>query len=520
MALTKVTYSMIEGASFSILDFGAVGDGIANDTAAIQAAVDAAEANGGGTVYIPTGTYKITATIEVPFGVSIYGEGASVSVINCINCDGLTFDSPTYDSGNMFYRDFTIDGTGSTGNYVGVVSLLPSGGTFGTDSRDGLHFHRVDVHDFNEAFVFAATWETHLTECRIYRCNTGVSLLNYTLEIRINNCNFICEGGFASGTAVKRGVDIVGPTSEAIYIVGNYIYGFDDCVKSDLSIALVIRDNDFLGLDTGVTLGGAARTGCVISSNYFDMSIANSVGIKGLVQAVENENLYVVENNAFVGNGLSVNTTGILIGDSSNTYSWYWRITNNYFRGLTDTDIKAFNTRNTIIQNNRCDSIAPTNSIYISGNAAPYFANYILNNYCRKAIYADANDLTSGRVILNQDVISGVQAYGNGFFNDIIAEGRTYTHIGGQYVLPGANFDDTYAVPEYAMLIMSVFLETATNTHTSGLYIVVRTGTLVTISPAVNLTSLAITPNVDYTLNFENVGASGGNAIISMLRVR
>lgn len=42
---------------YDVRDFGAVGDGVTKDTAAIQAAIDAASSAGGGTVELPSGTY-------------------------------------------------------------------------------------------------------------------------------------------------------------------------------------------------------------------------------------------------------------------------------------------------------------------------------------------------------------------------------------------------------------------------------------------------------------------------------
>jgi len=48
----------------TVRDFGAVGDGVADDTVAIQAAIDAATASGG-KVFAPAGTYKITSQITI-----------------------------------------------------------------------------------------------------------------------------------------------------------------------------------------------------------------------------------------------------------------------------------------------------------------------------------------------------------------------------------------------------------------------------------------------------------------------
>lgn len=53
--------------------YNAAGNGIADDTAAIQSALNAAGANGGGIVYLPGGHYKTTGTLTVPSGVELRG---------------------------------------------------------------------------------------------------------------------------------------------------------------------------------------------------------------------------------------------------------------------------------------------------------------------------------------------------------------------------------------------------------------------------------------------------------------
>lgn len=51
------------GPSFNVRQMGAKGDGIADDTAAVQAAIDAAVKAHGGHVYIPSGQYRITKSL-------------------------------------------------------------------------------------------------------------------------------------------------------------------------------------------------------------------------------------------------------------------------------------------------------------------------------------------------------------------------------------------------------------------------------------------------------------------------
>ena len=58
---------------FNVRDFGAVGDGRADDTPAVQKALDAAGRDGG-VVYFPRGRYQMTGTVTIPRGVRLRGE--------------------------------------------------------------------------------------------------------------------------------------------------------------------------------------------------------------------------------------------------------------------------------------------------------------------------------------------------------------------------------------------------------------------------------------------------------------
>jgi hypothetical protein len=74
---------------FSVRDYGAKGDGMTDDTAAFQAALDAAADARGGVVFAPTGNYLFTGHLNVPVAVTLKGVWESVPAHNGIRDRGL-----------------------------------------------------------------------------------------------------------------------------------------------------------------------------------------------------------------------------------------------------------------------------------------------------------------------------------------------------------------------------------------------------------------------------------------------
>jgi len=121
------------GETVSVKDFGAVGDGVADDTAAIQAAINAAYTQYNRPVYFPCGIYKITGTITITQGVMLIGAGSQGSsdsfgttIIHHSNSDCLVWNG----SGTLYagtgggLQNFQIlKATGySGGNAIKIVS--------------------------------------------------------------------------------------------------------------------------------------------------------------------------------------------------------------------------------------------------------------------------------------------------------------------------------------------------------------------------------------------------------------
>jgi polygalacturonase len=58
--------------------YGAAADGVADDTAAVQAAIDhVADTTGGGVVFVAEGRYRVTHTVHLWTGIRLIGYGAN-----------------------------------------------------------------------------------------------------------------------------------------------------------------------------------------------------------------------------------------------------------------------------------------------------------------------------------------------------------------------------------------------------------------------------------------------------------
>lgn len=122
MSLTKATYSMIDGAPISTLDFGVVGDGVADDTAAFNSARAAAVT--AGCPLVIYGTPKITAPI-------------TVTQKEHWVFDGGIGNTPASRPGSYLVKGSTVTGAAVTFSGAATNSLVQYGGIVGENGNTG-----------------------------------------------------------------------------------------------------------------------------------------------------------------------------------------------------------------------------------------------------------------------------------------------------------------------------------------------------------------------------------------------
>ena len=173
-------------------EFGAVGDGKADDTAAIQKALESVRSSSSPkkVLYFPAGIYRITSTLRLdrishnePLGMSITGEHPEKTIITW---DGSTGGSMLfYDAWYASISRFTLDGAGK------AKTAIEHGPKFAT-ANECTDMIFKDVEFGIEAGSAAGIAETAVLRCRFFRCGkAAISIQDFnSLDWYIWDCWF------------------------------------------------------------------------------------------------------------------------------------------------------------------------------------------------------------------------------------------------------------------------------------------------------------------------------------------
>lgn len=268
MSLTKVSYSMIDGASLNVLDFGAIGDGVADDTVAIQATVTNAIANGK-TVFFPDGTYKVTSSINlvsaVGFELRIYGQSKAHTVIKFYpSTNSYLFNASSYIDGSLDFSEMSFFGT----DYYFDPNKTPLilSGLLSTNST-GSATPRLRIDS-----IFAGGF------------NAAYTVLSYlTIECYITRSFFFgpyYAFGDSAGTTTTRTASCfyVGPNCTTHHFTDTFIQNYKICIEFANAFSNRVTrctlENNFIGVVSRAVVSAAGNAlSNLVKDCYFELNL-------------------------------------------------------------------------------------------------------------------------------------------------------------------------------------------------------------------------------------------------------
>lgn len=230
--------------SYNVKDvaYGAVGNGVADDTTAITKALEAANSAGGGVVQFPAGTYLISSTLTLYSNVALVGDGWGTTKIKLKNAsnttiaktssyetttrtnvhiEGITFDGNK--AGNTSGHGLLLDVCSSRLSEVNVLNPAEDGITVRITTDTGKEETGLDNHLYqcrvNGAGRYGFRRLDHdgtSVDCQAIQCRErGFSAESNGLYL---HCHSWC---YSSGaTCTKTGWYLEGPTNELVNCTG------------------------------------------------------------------------------------------------------------------------------------------------------------------------------------------------------------------------------------------------------------------------------------------------------------
>lgn len=284
--------------TYNIRDYGAVGDGVAKDTASIQAAIDACSERGGGTVVVPKGEY-LTGTLMLKDNVNLHLEAAARIV------------------SSMEEQDFTVPGQPGTCGLISArhgsrISVTGMGTIDGQGERflekdDGIGDHVLlplqsfrpklidlegctDVVFRNVTLYRASSWCLHMTGCRRVNIH-GISILGQLRglnndgidpdscrDVHISNCHIEAGDDCIVLKTTKHGAAHYG-ACENITVVNCTLISRSTALKIGTETCADIRNVVFQNCvirNSNRGLGVWARDGATIENIMFSNIIIDT----------------------------------------------------------------------------------------------------------------------------------------------------------------------------------------------------------------------------------------------------
>lgn len=271
----------------SVKDFGAKGDGVTDDTAAIQTALAAAFAAGGAAVYFPRGSYKITQQaggILLRDKVRIFGESRSASTIAVTGTwtDSVVRAYSRDDNNANNFDSVGISHLGFSMQSTSAVALLDCAGfrnsvfedlyLNGSGPGNGQMAMRID--DRNPAGTSAKScFFNEFTSIKGDGTGWGTWIGGNSAAGNAGNCVFINHNAYC-----RVAINLTGQASSNVFIRG--YMGGDSNAASAFASSLPTKSL-FLNWDSeGFTAPDAINA---TSFCYHDSTSGNAANLGGLV---------------------------------------------------------------------------------------------------------------------------------------------------------------------------------------------------------------------------------------------
>ncbi len=287
--------------------YGAVGDGVADDTAAWQAALNdlkQVQTNNWSVLYVPAGIYKITATLTTQrnahndyLGAQIIGEDPATTELRWYGPNGsamLRWDAWYDKVSRLHFNGRSIAGTGlqRAGGFAtyGELSDLDfsdipgSGIDLGAGEAQGIAEQAVLRCRFRRCGKGLLTWNYNTLDIYVWHCffeDCGTSLYNATGAFHAYKNRFLRStvADMKIGDSTSSVVGNVSLGSKAFFTnAGEYTHVQDNVVYSSADTAItssagmVLLDNIFVG--GGQPSLRLTNNGVLMAGNIFATSAA------------------------------------------------------------------------------------------------------------------------------------------------------------------------------------------------------------------------------------------------------